>query len=313
MDEGGVAVISPQEDVSTNDQSASIRILSDNNNQQPQSLEEEAIDFVFLCKIDNARVVSNILSALHSNAKKEGQIATVTVTKTGIKFTVEEIKGLQGNAFLQEEIFQEYKLKDESECFRINLSIMLDCLGIYGGGTSFVALQMAYGGYGNQLLLMLEEGGVVTNCGLKTLEPEIISHFNFRGSPIPNKIIMEAEYLKDAFNELDWSSTHVNIHISPDPPYFRLSTAGPSGSCQVDYPKDSEVFEAYECDAEISFTYKLSNLQPAVKALNISTKTQLRINQIGILSLQHLIKNEDKNISFVDFFIAPEESSQDDD
>ena len=36
--------------------------------------EEDAIDFVFLCKIDNARVISQILSALHSNTKKEGQV-----------------------------------------------------------------------------------------------------------------------------------------------------------------------------------------------------------------------------------------------
>ena len=93
----------------------------------------------------------------------------------------------------------------------------------------------------------------------------------------------------------------------------------------MDYPNDSEVFEAYECEAVTSFTYKLSHLHPAVKALNISSKTQLRINevkslflsfsnllkQVGILSLQHLIKNEDKNISFVDFFISPEEEPQD--
>ena|SRR5690554_5522243 len=123
---------------------------------------------------------------------------------------------------------------------------------------------------------------------------------------------MEAEYLKEAFNELDWSSSEVTILLSPDAPYFRLSTVGPTGSCQVDYPKDSEVFESFECEVTQANTYRLSLLQPAVKALALSHKTQLRMNQVGILSLQHLIKNEDKNISFVDFFIAPEEGEEED-
>jgi cell cycle checkpoint protein len=76
----------------------------------------------------------------------------------------------------------------------------------------------------------LEENGVVSNCALKTLDAEELQNFNFRSSPI---LIMEAEYLKDAFNELDWSSKQVRVLLSPDPPYFRLSTQGPSGSCQV--------------------------------------------------------------------------------
>lgn len=65
------------------------------------------------------------------------------------------------------------------------------------------------------------------------MEFEELQNFNFRGSAIPNKLIMESTYLKDAFNELDWTSKTVNITISGDSPYFRLSTAGPVGSCQV--------------------------------------------------------------------------------
>ncbi len=81
----------------------------------------------------------------------------------------------------------------------------------------------------------------------------------------------------------------------------------------MDYPKESEVFEGFDCAETQSHNYKLSLLQPAVKALSISHKTQLRMNQVGVLSLQHMIKNEDKNISFVDFFVAPEDDAYDED
>jgi hypothetical protein len=82
------------------------------------------------------------------------QLATVTITRNGIKFTVEEAKSFQGNAFLQDTLFQEYKFTGEMEQFRINFSILMDCLGIYGSSSSFVALQIGYVGYGSSLILM---------------------------------------------------------------------------------------------------------------------------------------------------------------
>lgn len=150
----------------------------------------------------------------------------------------------------------------------------------------------------------MEENGVVTNCGLKTLEPDPIHSFNFRAVPIYNKVIVDADHLRDAFNELDWSSPHVNVVLTPEPPYFRLSTSGPSGSCQIDYPK--EQFETFECEQTQSNNYKLSLIQPAVKALTVANKTQIRMNETGVLSFQHMIKNDTK-FTFVDFFIAPED------
>jgi len=43
----------------------------------------------------------------------------------------------------------------------------------------------------------------------------------------------QSDSLKEALNELDWSSDTLTVLLSPDPPYFRLTTSGPSGSCQV--------------------------------------------------------------------------------
>ena len=67
------------------------------------------------------------------------------------------------------------------------------------------------------------------------------------------------------------------------------------------------MFEIFDCSSKQSNTYKLALLQPDVKALSIAAKTQLRVNEIGLLSLQHMIK-EDNNTSFVDFFVAPLET-----
>ncbi|PRP85865.1 hypothetical protein PROFUN_06139 [Planoprotostelium fungivorum] len=270
--------------------------------------DEEQQQFQFVCKIDNARILHNILSALAY--KKDGQMATLSISANGLKFTVEESNSFQGNAFLQQELFQEYHFSSKHEQFKINFSLLLDCLNIYGSGASFVSLQIGYRGYGHPLLLLLEQGGATTHCGLSTLDSEQLNNFNFRGHNIVNKVIMEAPFLKEAFDELDWSSTNATITLSPND--FRLSTAGASGSCQVDYPHDSEVFESFECKSHQTNTYKLALLSPAIKALSIAQKTQMRLNEIGLLSFQHMIENEDKNISFVDFFVAPLEEDMND-
>ena len=91
--------------------------------------------------------------------------------------------------------------------------------------------------------------------------------------------------MKDAFGELDWNNTSVNWSISPNPPYFRLTTDGVGGSCQVDYPKDSEVCEVYECQQAQELVYKMKILQPCIKALANAKKTLVRINQVGIIQI----------------------------
>lgn len=44
---------------------------------------------------------------------------------------------------------------------------------------------------------------------------------------------MQSECLKEAFSELDMTSEVLQILMSPDNPYFRLSTFGHAGSTHV--------------------------------------------------------------------------------
>jgi len=275
------------------------------------SSQDEHLEFAFFCKADNAKLISSILDTINFG---KNPIATVSLHKKGMKFTVEKERSLQANVFLGEELFQEFTVKDEPVTFRVHLKLLVECLNIFGSSpNSFASLQMMYSGYGEPLFLMLTENDVITDVGLKTIPSEELLNFNFRSSPVLNKVIVQSAQLKEAFNELDWSSQYVTILLSPDPPHFRLSTQGTAGSCQVDYPKDSEVFEAFECQETHINNYKLKTLQPSIKALNQATKTQLRVNQRGLLSLQHMIKCEDNHTCFVDFFVVPTDEEAADD
>ena len=53
------------------------------------------------------------------------QSATCFVSSNGLKFTVEDAKCVQANAFVQSGIFQEFIFKEDSATFRISLNVLL--------------------------------------------------------------------------------------------------------------------------------------------------------------------------------------------
>lgn len=79
----------------------------------------------------------------------------------------------------------------------------------------------------------LEENGVLTDCNIHTQDAEETLDFDFTSAKVVNKIIMQAECLREAFAELDMSSDVLEMHLSPAAPYFRLTTFGYAGTTQV--------------------------------------------------------------------------------
>ncbi|XP_073400018.1 cell cycle checkpoint protein RAD1 [Dendrobates tinctorius] len=273
--------------------------------------EVDEDEYVFACSLDNVRNLSNILKAVHFKDH-----ASCFATSNGLKVTVENAKCLQANAFIQAGIFQEFNVREDSVVFRINLTVLLDCLTIFGAGAvpaTCTALKMGYRGYGHPLTLFLEEGGVVTVCKIHTQEPEETLDFDFCSTNVVNKIILQSEGLREAFSELDMSSDFLQITMSPDKPYLRLSTFGNAGSAHLDYPKDSDLIEAFHCSQTQTNRYKISLLKPSTKALALSCKVSIRTDSRGFLSLQYMVRNEDGQICFVEYYCSPDEDLQEGD
>ena len=265
---------------------------------------EEA--YILIAKLDNARNLSNLLKAIHFK-----DVATVYLSGNGLKVTVEESKYLQASAFVQASLFQEYTFTEETATFRINLTVLLECLHIFGSSkdnSSVTALKMCYGGHGHPLkMLLVDDSGVLTDCSVKTQESEDLVDLNFSGEDVMNKIIMKSASLRDAFQELDMSSEVIQILMSPDAPFFRITTFGYGGTSHVDYTKDSEVIETFECQSTQSNRYKTTLLKPSTKALTASSKVSIRMDFRGFLSMQYMIVNEDQQICFVEYMCSPDE------
>uniref|UniRef100_A0A2K5PGY6 RAD1 checkpoint DNA exonuclease n=1 Tax=Cebus imitator TaxID=2715852 RepID=A0A2K5PGY6_CEBIM len=231
---------------------------------------DENDQYSLLASLDNVRNLSTILKAVHFR-----KYATCFATKNGIKVTVKNTKCVQANAFIQAGIFQGFNVQEESITFRIHLTVLLDCLCVFGSS------------YGYPLMLFLEEGGVVAICKINKQEPDETQDFDFCSTNVINKIILQSE------------GEVLQITMSPDKPYFRLSTFVNAGNSHLDGPKDSDLMEAFHCNQTQVNSYKISLLKSSTKALVLSCKLSIRTDNQGFLSLQQ--------ISFVEYYCCPDE------
>lgn len=145
---------------------------------------------------------------------------------------------------------------------------------------------------------------MLIDCILRTFEAEPMVSISFRAHPENCRIVIMSETLKEAFNDLDWSSPYCTWFISNEHPYLRITTESPNGTFEVELPHDSEAYDRFEVTTPSTFRYKLKHFQPCAKALSLAEKSQIRINSAGVISLQHLLHN-DLGTTYVDYLIVP--------
>ncbi|KAH9248231.1 hypothetical protein BASA81_014152 [Batrachochytrium salamandrivorans] len=187
------------------------------------------------------------------------QKAYCTIAAEGMRLTAEDSRTVQAKAYLPKSLFREFKLSDnttldpdEELSFMVDIRMLTDCLSIFGAQQQPVFagfLQLSYPRNGGELTLMLKDGNVVTACSLATYDNEPITdlHMSFGDRRTVGKIIMKSDWLKTAFAELDSTSSDLTLAISPQHPFFRISASGLAGESQLDYPRDTEVLESFNC------------------------------------------------------------------
>ncbi|EGF81803.1 hypothetical protein BATDEDRAFT_87254 [Batrachochytrium dendrobatidis JAM81] len=307
-------------------------ILTDNP-RKLQHTNESILPCEFIASLRSVAPFVTILRAISFKQK-----AYCTIAAEGMRLTAEDSRTVQAKAYLPKSLFREFKLSDgsaltpdEELSFMVDIRVLTDCLTIFGaqqqpGGysnedlpqqqpqqashigiqSSPVSLQLSYPKGGGELTLMLQDGNIVTACNLATYDNEPITdlHATFGDRQIVGKIIMKSDWLKTAFGELDSTSSDLTLSISPQHPFLRISASGLAGESELDYPRDTEVLESFSCTMPTSNKYKFTMLHPCMKALGMSTKTSIRVNEIGILSLQFMIQLTTSQISFVDYIVS---------
>ncbi|KAJ7221667.1 Rad1/Rec1/Rad17, partial [Mycena pura] len=168
-------------------------------------------------------------------------------------------------------------------------------------------MRMTYAGSGFPLTLLIAEDatGPTTTCEITTYEAEPHLQLLFEADRMVLKIILKSSWLRDALAELDPSCEKLTFIGNPPPandgrqrdrprapgapPMLRIQAAGTFGSTEMDYPNDRDVLETFECTQPVRFSYRVGHIARTLRALQSSTKTSLRIDDAGLLSLQFLM------------------------
>lgn len=169
------------------------------------------------------------------------------------------------------------------------------------GKAKLTGVRITYGGPGYPLALVMKDpsDGATATVELTTFDAEPQVELPFDSDRTVLKIILKSSWLRDALSELDPSCEKLTIMgYPPHPggraqrgsaPRLRLKAVGTFGSTEMDYPNDKEVLETCECDEPVTVSYSFKHVSKAIRALQSSTKTSLRIDEEGLLSLQFLM------------------------
>ncbi|PLW25322.1 hypothetical protein PCANC_26731 [Puccinia coronata f. sp. avenae] len=212
------------------------------------------------------------------------------------------------------------------------------------------AVRISYDGEGHPLVLLIEDSGVVTRCSLMTYEADELAQMEFPVERQMVHLIMKSDWLKSAFSQFDdKSGTEMTFMFAPSAsagpdtqpsqpldrrrnratttaagrPTFRIQVDGDLGCYTVDFPNDKDILDSFLCKTPegvdphdwdqlgfIQNSYKLSHILKIKKALDVSSKTSLRVDDTGFLSLQLLIPLEEsstmkRKCGYVEFMCVP--------
>ncbi|EOD08767.1 hypothetical protein EMIHUDRAFT_217010 [Emiliania huxleyi CCMP1516] len=238
-----------------------------------------------------------------------GPICWCQVSEHGINFTVNEAKSLQASAYMKRGLFHEWQLAEahystseehEPLQFGLNLSTLVECLRILGGG-----------GSGATPLLPGPCPCLAGECMLHTMDVEPAEPI-LMDSHTPVRIVIKSDALHDGIAELEWGGDtgaraqkdkRLCLRVALDPPQLSLTAPGRRRrlsphwtvahprplrceqvssvdlGCEMAYPPESLVhFEAAE---ELEFDYRFSLVHLALRSIRESDETCLKIDSQG--------------------------------
>ncbi|GMS89229.1 hypothetical protein PENTCL1PPCAC_11404, partial [Pristionchus entomophagus] len=258
----------------------------------------EGINHLLEIRKKNGKELKEVLKAVAFR-----DTGTIDVNEKGIRIVVDDQHNQQGIAYLPNDAFYAVLLKEEMVKLTIPLNALISTLSILDHHESTVRL--TYNGYGEQLRVLVEHDDTLVDTMINTLSPSPDLAFDFQKDFLKARVIMKASVLKDAFKELDPSSSGVMFIIGPNS--FSIQTKGDVGKITTTIPKHSDFIDSLECDIVTHTVYRLALMKKMDKALAICSKISIRIDKNGIMICQFMLeKCADNYQIFLEFYCAPD-------
>ncbi|XP_050070591.1 uncharacterized protein LOC126558594 [Anopheles maculipalpis] len=282
------------------------------------------------------QAVLNNFSTLYNVMKAVNFVdnAIVQLSNDGMKVIVEDAKSIQASAYITRACFSDFKLSiakqpsssganDDNATdtqpfigFGLNLKVFADCLSMFTSGDYNSSLKMIQKGSGAPLIVILEQHGedsLTTECSVRTMEPFDCMELDFEDEKqIMSKINMKGAEFFHLLSEMDRNCDEFEVVISPDAPHLMFHSFGELHSeSSVEITNTSDMLITFNCTHASRNRYKFHHFRLAMRTLALASKVALRTNSEGLLGLQVMIENSDSSHMFVEYFILPLMSDDD--
>lgn len=260
----------------------------------------------FKASISNVKNMIDSLKSLNIGNTTE---ALMHIGLNGMEVIVQDSNCFQAILYVTDSAFSEYELNGSAR-FKINLSVLCDCLGIFHHPEN--SIWMIYKGLGAPLLLIMEDmanSNCKIECSIKTQNES--EPLTFDDDARLNQIVLRSGHFLEILNEVDKACEELQLTLSPKSPFFRARTMGTIQSAtefQVD--KNSESIISFNCKQRTCFSYKMSQLKLLIKSLPLSSKVALSTDKNGLLTCQVILIMSDADPSdeskmYIEYFILP--------
>ncbi|KAK4883588.1 hypothetical protein RN001_006907 [Aquatica leii] len=255
----------------------------------------------FSAELTDFKTLYNVLKAITFK-----EYATLRPMEEGLKVTIEEMKCVETSAYIPVQMFESYYVRPQEDVkFKLSLKILTETLFIYGDDGN-LSLKMTYKGPGFPLCLIIKHNdeNITVDCQIYTMDVDESTDFLCLADECTlNKVVVNANQFLDILTDLDNTSDDLDLFLSPNPPYFRISTTSTMGESQTDISKNSEMVLLFQCENEFQAKYSFNYIKQILKVMNFANKVSISTGETGLLGLQLLI-NEDAKQMYVEYYIT---------
>lgn len=294
----------------------------------------QAEDPLLVGRLDSIKPLLDALNCIYSPLRKGQDVQMLTQPTHGIKFTIEETGCLLASVILPRSSFAEFRQQPSLLRIRLNLSLLLDCLQIFGNHNSVdrfssASVSMTYHGDGYPLVLKIRDAEKDCMCELATMENmEHEYDFQFHAHRVLNRVVIHSETMREALGELEYGgATTAELRMAPEVPRLVLSSpawalgvdGGEEAVCRVEFadPGDrkADTFQMFESERMQTAGFRLEHLARCVKALGMSESCKVEMNEVGMVSIMCRMKGDGGGGGlercFVEFIVVAQEIDED--
>ncbi|KAI8909055.1 Rad1/Rec1/Rad17 [Gorgonomyces haynaldii] len=247
-----------------------------------------------------------------------------TVSPDGIVIAVHESKAMEARALITSDFFESFEFHQQEDLvFGLDIKTLLECLGLFVQEVEIEQqtqlsqmnpvfqrkdiVHMAYPQQGGELQLSLVDDDQETHVTLFLFEG--ITDFSladqFSDESVRTSAIVDAKWMQNTFAELDSSLSEFKIEMRERAPFLQISGETVTGKMSVAFARNNHVMESFECHQNIAEKYKSSLIKPVQKALLMSSKVHIRVNERGMLALQIMMKMRSETPIFLEYYVSP--------